>query len=55
MKYLLILASIIFVILGVIIIYLGLQRESIVNPPNITGVGFFVVAIVLFFLRKHIR
>ena len=52
MKSLLTLASIVLLVLAVLIIYLGLQRDSIVNPPVITGVGFIMIAIVFARLRK---
>ncbi len=55
MKNILCLASIILLILAVLIIYLGMQRESIFNPPNITGIGFIMIAIVFLFWRKHIQ
>ncbi|PRX56859.1 hypothetical protein [Flagellimonas meridianipacifica] len=53
MKNLLNVASIVLLILAVMIIYLGMQRESIFNPPNITGVGFIMIAVVLLFFKKH--
>nr|WP_298996238.1 hypothetical protein [uncultured Allomuricauda sp.] len=55
MKKILSLASIVLLILAVCIIYLGMQRESIFNPPNITGVGFIMIGIVLILLKKHIK
>ncbi|MEM6894591.1 MAG: hypothetical protein AAGD88_17135 [Bacteroidota bacterium] len=55
MKNVLNLAIVILLILAILIIYLGMQRESIFNPPNITGVGFIVMAIVLVFWRKEIQ
>ncbi len=54
MKNLLTFASIILLILSVWITYLGLQRESIVNPPLITGVGFIMIALVFITLRKQV-
>ncbi len=53
MKSLLTFASITLLVLSVLIIYLGLQRENIINPPVITGVGFIVIAMVFAMLRKQ--
>lgn len=55
MKNILTLAIIVLLVLAVSIIYLGMQRESIFNPPNITGIGFLMIAIVLVFWRKEIQ
>ncbi len=41
-------AAIAMLILSAAITYLGLQRESIFNPPVVTGVGFAVIAVVYF-------
>lgn len=53
MKNTLTLAIIILFILSVAIIYLGLQRENIINPPVITGLGFLMIIVVLAKLRKQ--
>lgn len=42
-------------VLSIAITYLGLQRESIVNPPVITGIGFFVIAVVFTLFGKNIK
>lgn len=55
MKNLLNLASMVLLILAVLIIYLGMQRESVFNPPNITGVGFIVIAMALLYLGKKLQ
>lgn len=55
MRNVLTLAIFALLVLAVSIIYLGMQRESIFNPPNITGIGFIVIAIVLVFWRKEIQ
>ncbi len=39
-------ACVALLVLAALIIYLGLQRESIINPPVITGVGFIIIAVV---------
>ncbi|AWX43091.1 hypothetical protein HME9304_00078 [Flagellimonas maritima] len=52
MKNILTSASIILFILSITIIYLGLQRDNIVNPPVITGIGFIIIAIVFIKFRK---
>ena len=44
-------AAIAMLILSAAITYLGLQRESLFNPPVVTGVGFAVIAVV--FLKKR--
>ena len=44
MKAILTFASIALLILSIAIIYLGSQRESLFNPPIITGIGFVVNA-----------
>ncbi len=54
MKNILTLATIIMLILAAMILYLGMQRESIFNPPNITGVGFIAIAAVFALWRKHV-
>lgn len=46
MKTTLTIAVILLLILAVMITYLGIQRETLINPPTITGIGFFVIAIV---------
>ncbi|MGB5980921.1 MAG: hypothetical protein WBG46_02140 [Nonlabens sp.] len=45
-------ASVLMLILAVAITYLGLQRESIFNPPVVTGVGFLVTAWIFFSMSK---
>ena len=55
MKTILIWAILFLLILSIMIIYLGMQRESIFNPPNITGIGFIIIAIVFAFWRKQIK
>ncbi len=55
MKNILSLATVVLLILAVLIIYLGMQREYIFNPPNITGLGFIMIAVVFLFWRKHIQ
>ncbi|MEL7271656.1 MAG: hypothetical protein AAGL34_18930 [Bacteroidota bacterium] len=55
MKNVLTLAIVLLLILALLIMYLGMQRESIFNPPNITGIGFIVIALVLVFWRKEIQ
>ncbi len=55
MKNVLTLAIVLLLILALLIMYLGMQRESILNPPNITGIGFIVIALVLVFWRKEIQ
>ncbi|UII75511.1 hypothetical protein LV716_14775 [Flagellimonas sp. HMM57] len=54
MKNVLTFAIIALLILAVLITYLGLQRDTIVNPPVVTGVGFLIVAVVFFMLRKRL-
>jgi hypothetical protein len=53
MKNLLNIATVVMLILAVAIIYLGAQRESLFNPPIITGLGFIMIAIVLSRLAKR--
>ncbi|MEL6483769.1 MAG: hypothetical protein AAFU57_01590 [Bacteroidota bacterium] len=55
MKNILTLASIVLFVLAILIMYLGMQRETIFNPPNITGIGFLMIAVVLVFWRKEIQ
>ena len=54
MKIFVTISSIILLILSILITYLGLQRDSLVNPPTITGVGFLVIAIALFLSKKFL-
>ncbi|WP_226294150.1 hypothetical protein [Aquimarina algicola] len=53
MKSILIFAAITLCILSIMITYLGLQRENIINPPVITGVGFLMIAVVFVMLSKR--
>ncbi|MGB3607026.1 MAG: hypothetical protein WA775_15715 [Psychroserpens sp.] len=53
MKNTLSIAIIVLFILAVAITYLGLQRDSLFNPPVITGLGFFMIAIVFVKWRKQ--
>jgi len=46
MKITLTIAAILLLILAFMITYLGLQRETVINPPTITGIGFLVIAVV---------
>jgi len=55
MKKTLTIAGIALLFLAVAITYLGLLRETIFNPPVITGIGFLVLAIVLFQLRTKVK
>lgn len=41
------------IILSIAITYLGFQREQLFNPPVVTGVGFFVIAIVFIQCARH--
>ncbi|MEM6517599.1 MAG: hypothetical protein AAF688_15565 [Bacteroidota bacterium] len=52
MKRINIISSIALIILAIMITYQGLQRDTIINPPTITGVGFVVIAIVFFLSGK---
>nr|WP_297912599.1 hypothetical protein [uncultured Allomuricauda sp.] len=54
MKPILTFASIALLILSIAIIYLGSQRESLFNPPIITGIGFVVIALVFIVWKKQI-
>ncbi|MBS9463829.1 hypothetical protein KIM67_15520 [Flagellimonas sp. 389] len=54
MKNVLTFAIIALLILAVLITYLGLQRDTIINPPVVTGVGFLVIAVVFVMLRKRL-
>ena len=53
MKNVITVVVIVLLVLAVLIIYLGMQRENIFNPPNITGVGFIVIALALSQLKRH--
>jgi len=53
MKNIYTIASIILLILAALIINIGLKLDAIINPPVISGVGFIVIAIVVFTLRKR--
>ncbi|MEM7484844.1 MAG: hypothetical protein AAF348_06510 [Bacteroidota bacterium] len=54
MKNVLAFASIALLILTILITYLGLQRDTILNPPVITGVGFLIIAVVFVMYRKQL-
>lgn len=55
MKNILYTGAVAMLILAAAITYLGLQRENVVNPPVITGIGFFVIAIVFILFGKNIK
>ena len=52
MKNTLTFAIVALLVLALMITYLGLQRDTIINPPVITGVGFLVIAVVFGQWRK---
>ena len=52
MKNLNFIAAIVMLLLACCISYLGFQRDSLFNPPVITGIGFLVIAVVLFNKNK---
>lgn len=54
MKNILVFSAVALIVLSVAIAYLGLQRERIFNPPVITGIGFLIIAIVLFKLKDKV-
>lgn len=47
--------AILMLVLSIAITYLGLQRENIFNPPVITGIGFFVIAVVFMLFAKSLK
>ena len=51
MKNVLTLAIAVLLVLAILIIYLGLQRETVINPPVITGLGFIMIAVVFAKMR----
>lgn len=48
----LLISGIVLIVLGLFIASIGLFAGSILLPPVITGLGFFVLAWVCFTLRK---
>ncbi len=46
-------SAIILIILGVAMLYLGYRINGL--PPAITGLGFFVIAFVLFSLKEKLK
>ena len=47
-------ASILLLILGIVMIYLGgFYAPKVILPPIITGIGFFIIAWVFTILKKQ--
>tara|TARA_R110002073_G_scaffold4213_4_gene28058 strand:- start:16439 stop:16609 length:171 start_codon:yes stop_codon:yes gene_type:complete len=53
-KNVLTMAAVALIVLGVLMIYIGgFYAPTIMLPPIITGVGFFIIAWVLHTLKKY--
>lgn len=53
MKNTLITATIALFALGILMIYMGLNKGIMINPPVVSGVGFLVIGIVFGALSKQ--